>query len=386
MVETTAANGEAGVYGALFLKDDELQQSGEASVLLGDPGPDWALRGFGDYWGDDKSDLLFENVVTGQYVGWESDDAKVIGTGQYGAPGPAFSVVGPPPAAAPELPAMLFFQNTDDAIVAWDVADGVTSAAVKFGNPGPGWKMLGVGNFQGDDEPDILFRASNGNYALWTTNAAETTGGRGDRQSRGHMGVQGDRRLRRQRRRRAAVRGRQRRLRHMESRGKHDRRRRDDRRSGFGLDLRGGGRLQRRRDHRHPVPKERYLRDLGNRRQQVIGGGTVGTPGSAWTFEGAGDFNGDGKADLLFRSNAGVYATWDLSGTTIVGGGTHRRSRARTGRTRESPTCSAITNRRSCSTIRPQTEYETWNMTDTTVASGSSLGTAGSAWTVKAFV
>ncbi len=34
-----------------------------------------------------------------------------------------------------------------------------------------------------------------------------------------------------------------------------------------------------------------------------------------------GDFNGDGKADMLFLHVSGTYATWDLDGATIVGGG-----------------------------------------------------------------
>jgi len=34
-----------------------------------------------------------------------------------------------------------------------------------------------------------------------------------------------------------------------------------------------------------------------------------------------GDFNGDGKADILWRHTSGVLALWFMNGTTIIGGG-----------------------------------------------------------------
>ena len=49
------------------------------------------------------------------------------------------------------------------------------------------------------------------------------------------------------------------------------------------------------------------------------GGGGIGDPGAGWTFEGDGDFNGDGESDLLFEDTSGAYATWNLND---VGGGT----------------------------------------------------------------
>ena len=35
-----------------------------------------------------------------------------------------------------------------------------------------------------------------------------------------------------------------------------------------------------------------------------------------------GDYNSDGKSDLLFRNTNGSLATWNLNDTAIIGGGT----------------------------------------------------------------
>ena len=48
----------------------------------------------------------------------------------------------------------------------------------------------------------------------------------------------------------------------------------------------------------------------------------AGSPGSGtpdWTIEGVGDFNGDGKADILWRHSSGLVSIWLMNGTSISG-------------------------------------------------------------------
>ena len=51
----------------------------------------------------------------------------------------------------------------------------------------------------------------------------------------------------------------------------------------------------------------------------------VGNVPRTWTVVGTGDFNGDGKGDILWRDTSGNYAIWLMNGATVHGGRRHRQ-------------------------------------------------------------
>jgi hypothetical protein len=41
---------------------------------------------------------------------------------------------------------------------------------------------------------------------------------------------------------------------------------------------------------------------------------------SQWSIQLTGDYNGDGKSDIIWQDSSGNVAIWEMSGTTVLNG------------------------------------------------------------------
>src|SRR5258708_5654 len=107
--------------------------NGFAAVTLGavgsNPGPDWHIKGTGDFNNDGRSDILR--------------------------------------------------QNSDGTPAVW-LMNGVNAVAVgavgPF-NPGPSWEIKGTGDYNGDQKSDILWQGADGTPAIWLMDGMNFIGG-----------------------------------------------------------------------------------------------------------------------------------------------------------------------------------------------------------------
>jgi hypothetical protein len=53
----------------------------------------------------------------------------------------------------------------------------------------------------------------------------------------------------------------------------------------------------------------------------LTSGGVAARPDASWSVAGVGDLNHDGRADILWRNSSGALAEWLMNGTTITGSG-----------------------------------------------------------------
>ena len=98
----------------------------------------WQVKGVGDFNGDGKSDILFQNSVDGSCYVWELDGAVHATATQA------------PTSADQPFP---------HGFVGWA--------------PGNVWQVKGVGDFNGDGKSDILFQNSvDGSCYVWDLNGS----------------------------------------------------------------------------------------------------------------------------------------------------------------------------------------------------------------------
>jgi hypothetical protein len=48
--------------------------------------------------------------------------------------------------------------------------------------------------------------------------------------------------------------------------------------------------------------------EINGNQDQISQSGVIANPGAAWHVEGTGDFNSDGKTDLMLQNNSGASA------------------------------------------------------------------------------
>jgi len=115
----------------------------------------------------------------------------------------------------------------------------------------------------------------------------------------------------------------------------------------------------------------------------IGGGGNIGDPGSYFRLVGPGDVDGDGNSDLLFRGRDGTLAAWTVSGTAITGGGNIGNpgaawSVAGTGDFNGDGTSDVLF-------LNGLTgDYASWDLSGTAITGGGTIGNPGNGWALKA--
>jgi hypothetical protein len=213
----------------------EYQMNGLAVIASNFVGnntdPSWQVVSSGDFNGDGYSDILFQNSSNGQVYEWEMNGFSVIGSGLVGNnTDPTWKVVGTGDFNGNGKSDILFQNTSSGQVYEWEM-NGTTVIGSGFvgNNTSPAWQVVGIGDFNGDGKSDILFQnSSSGQVYEWEMN-------------------------------------------------------------GF----------------------------------SVIGSGFVGNnTDPTWKVVGTGDFNGDGKSDILFENvNSGQMYEWWMNGTTVTASG-----------------------------------------------------------------
>ena len=149
-----------------------------AALIGGNPGPSWKEIGTGDFNGDGHSDILWQNA-SGQAAVWEMNGTNRVAGGSQpvGAnPGPSWKEIGTGDFNGDGRSDILW-QNANGQAAIWEMnGTNVIGSALVGGNPGPSWKAIGTGDFNGDGKSDILWQNANGQAAIWEMNGTNVIG------------------------------------------------------------------------------------------------------------------------------------------------------------------------------------------------------------------
>jgi ELWxxDGT repeat protein len=281
-----------------------------------------------DFNGDGKSDILWRSDIGGVSL-WQMDGATVSTTNLTSTPqlDPSWKAIGTGDFNG-DGKTDVVWRNTNNAVAIWtmDGANVTSSSLTSIPSIDPSWKAAGTGDFNGDGKSDILWRNNDGSVALWQMNGATVViskltstslldiswkaAGTGDFNGDGQSDILW---------------------------------RNDDgsvalwQMNGFNVvnssltstpSLDGSWKINGTGDFNGDGKADILWRNTNTGAVDIwqMDGSTVtlsslaSTPSldSSWTAAGTGDYNGDGKADILWRKDSGATVVWQMNGSTVL--------------------------------------------------------------------
>ncbi|WP_441238275.1 FG-GAP-like repeat-containing protein [Bradyrhizobium sp. 930_D9_N1_4] len=236
----------------------------------------------GDFGGDAKSDLLFINNTSHGIAEWQMDGAQLLTGPQIGtinaAGGWRFNNTGDFDGDGRND--LMFFNDVTHGVAVWTMDGTRVTASPQIGtiNAAGGWGYTGTGDLNGDGKTDLLFlNSTTHGVAIWQLDGTKVTAA----PQIGTINAAGGWSY-----------------------------------TGIG-DFNGDGKT----DLLFLNPTTHGVAIWQMDGTKITAAPQIGTINAAggWSYTGSGDFNGDGKTDLLFlnATTRGV-AIWQLNGTQIT--------------------------------------------------------------------
>jgi FG-GAP-like repeat len=259
------------------------------------PDASYSVAAISDFSGDGKADVLWRNT-SGSLIEWLmngtviAQSSYVTASGVPVNPDPSWSFLGAGDFNGDGMSDMLW-RNASGEIAEWQM-NGTVIAGSGDLNAGAGaiflggaWSVAGIGDFNGDGKSDIIWRNASGEVAQWQMNGSSIIGS-GDLKAGGVAVMPGAS---------WSVAG----VGDFDADGNADLLWRDS----------GSGALV------EWLMNGTSIIGSGS----VTSGGTPVNPDPSWHMVEIGDFNGDARADILWRNDNGSMAEWFMKGTAIIG-------------------------------------------------------------------
>jgi hypothetical protein len=229
---------------------------------------------------DYNSDIFWRDS-SGNTAVWLMSNISAIATGSYGVVPTTWAIVGQRDFNLDGKYDLLWRDSSTGTVALWLLNGLQISQTGSLGAVPADWTIFGTGDFDGDQRSDVLWRHSDGTVAIWgginpatfqVSSISSLGAVPGNWQIVGAADFNGD--------------------------GRADILWRDSNTGTVAIWV------------LDPIP--------GSNGVQVSQSGTLGAVPGNWVIAGTGDFNGDGKHDILWRdSSTGTVAIWFLNGLQI---------------------------------------------------------------------
>jgi hypothetical protein len=266
----------------LFLPKESSAQfsgrvNGNAACTNPNPNPNpnpAAFAATGDFNGDCKSDILWQNSGTGQVYMWLMNGTSILSNQSPGSSTSDWVIQGVGDFNGDGMADILWRNSTTGQVYIWLMNGTTITSQTSLGSPTSDWSIQGVGDFNGDGKSDILWRNSTtGQVYIWLMNGTTITSNQSPGSPTTDWNIQG-----------------------------------------VG-DFNGDGMAD--IVWRNSTTGQVYIWLMSG--TTVTSNQSPGSPTAVWSIQGVGDFDGNGMSDILWRnSTTGQVYIWFMDGTTIT--------------------------------------------------------------------
>ena len=163
--------------GSLSLWEMNGAQTIAAHAISGPIPTSWQVAATGDFNGDGKADILWRDTAGGSVGLWEMNGFQpVVEAIIAGVPiNSGWQIVGAGDFNGDGKADILWNNTVDGSLGVWEMNGLQIVAAAGIGNVpiNGGWQIDGIGDFNGDSKADILWQNTNGTVAIWEMNGLQ---------------------------------------------------------------------------------------------------------------------------------------------------------------------------------------------------------------------
>jgi Ca2+-binding RTX toxin-like protein len=255
---------------------------------------DWKIAGTGDFNGDKKSDVLWRNTTTGDTYIYQMNGSAVVREGSVRTVSADWTIAGTGDFNGDKKSDILWRNTiTGDTYIYQMNGTSVTSEGL-IRTVSADWTIAGTGDFNGDKKSDILWRNTVTGAAYIYQMDGSTVASEGFVRNSGNLikniGLNW------------VIKG----VDDFDGDGKSDILLRNTLTGEASIYLMNGRVVS-----NEGLVGEPYT--INDRRQNY------------WSIAGTGDYNGDGKADILWRHTNGTASIWSMNGLALLGEGVVRQ-------------------------------------------------------------
>jgi uncharacterized delta-60 repeat protein/M6 family metalloprotease-like protein len=142
-----------------------------SAISLGSISTDWQVAGSADFNGDGKADILFQNKITGERLIWLMNGTTYLSSVSLGTLSTAWSIAGTGDFNGDGKPDIVFQNTVTGERVIWLMNGTAYGSAVSLGTVSTAWQIVGTGDFNLDGKTDLVFQNNvTGDRAVWLMN------------------------------------------------------------------------------------------------------------------------------------------------------------------------------------------------------------------------